>query len=55
MCTEMGGKCIIEQDGFYYVSAICMTVGVAVWVAYVVPTALRLQGEQLQTRCKAQH
>lgn len=34
-----------EQDGYYYISAICMIFGVFFLVGYIIPTARKLQGE----------
>jgi hypothetical protein len=44
VCSEIGGKCITERDGYYYVSAICMSFGVLFLVFYIIPTARKLQG-----------
>jgi hypothetical protein len=41
----MSGQCVTEQDGYYYVSAICITLGVLTCVLYIIPTAKRLEGE----------
>lgn len=41
----MNGKCVTEQDGYYYVSAICIALGVLTLVLYIIPTAKRLEGE----------
>ncbi|TFK76722.1 hypothetical protein BDN72DRAFT_866605 [Pluteus cervinus] len=43
MCKEIGGECIIEQDGYYIISAACMTFGVIFLIAYIIPTARKLQ------------
>jgi hypothetical protein len=44
-CSASGGECVVERDGYYVVSIICIIVGVTIWVAFVRPTALKLQGE----------
>lgn len=41
----MNGRCVTTQDGYYYVSAICITLGFLILVVYIIPTAKRLQGE----------
>ena len=41
----MGGQCATIQDGYYYVSAICIVLGVLTLVVYIIPTAKRLEGE----------
>ncbi|KAG6381373.1 acetyl-coenzyme A transporter 1-domain-containing protein [Boletus reticuloceps] len=45
LCADINGECVTEQDGYYYVSAICVIFGVLFLVGYVIPTARRLQGE----------
>ncbi|KAG2062077.1 hypothetical protein BDR06DRAFT_946175 [Suillus hirtellus] len=43
VCSEIDGQCITERDGYYYVSAICMSFGVLFLVFYIIPTARKLQ------------
>ncbi|KAG2044232.1 acetyl-coenzyme A transporter 1-domain-containing protein [Suillus americanus] len=43
VCSDIGGKCITERDGYYYVSALCMSFGVLFLVFYIIPTARKLQ------------
>ena len=45
LCADINGECVTEQDGYYYISAICMIFGVVFLVGYIMPTARRLQGE----------
>jgi len=42
-CADISGECVTERDGYYWVSAICLTFGVAFLLGYVIPTARRLQ------------
>ncbi|KAK2461703.1 hypothetical protein APHAL10511_006166 [Amanita phalloides] len=42
-CREVNGTCVMERDGYYIVSGICMAFGVAFLVGYILPTARRLQ------------
>ncbi|KAJ7124789.1 acetyl-coenzyme A transporter 1-domain-containing protein [Mycena crocata] len=42
-CSEIGGECITETDGYYTVSGLCMLFGVAFLVLYIMPTARKLQ------------
>jgi Acetyl-coenzyme A transporter 1 len=42
-CEEIGGDCVTQRDGYYYVSSICVAIGVVSLVVYVIPTARRLQ------------
>jgi len=45
LCQSMNGQCETIQDGYYYVSAICITLGFLTLVFYIMPTARRLEGE----------
>ncbi|KAI0062645.1 hypothetical protein BV25DRAFT_1915799 [Artomyces pyxidatus] len=42
-CKEIGGQCNTERDGYYIVSAVCMTLGVIFLVGFIMPTARKLQ------------
>ncbi|KIM33814.1 hypothetical protein M408DRAFT_325408 [Serendipita vermifera MAFF 305830] len=42
-CTTLKGQCVVERDGYYVVSCICIVVGVTIWLAFVRPTAMKLQ------------
>ncbi|KZT67668.1 hypothetical protein DAEQUDRAFT_693874 [Daedalea quercina L-15889] len=42
-CTELGGQCVTERDGYYTVSAVCLGLGVLSVVFYMIPTARKLQ------------
>lgn len=44
LCAKLDGECITEQDGYYYVSFICLILGVVSVVFYIIPTARRLEG-----------
>jgi len=44
-CADISGECVTERDGYYWVSVLCLTFGVAFLLGYVIPTARRLQGE----------
>jgi len=43
LCESMNGRCVTIQDGYYYVSAICLTLGLLALVVYIIPTAKRLE------------
>ncbi|KAF9229532.1 hypothetical protein BS17DRAFT_792430 [Gyrodon lividus] len=45
LCANINGECVTEQDGYYYISIICMTFGVLFFIGYIIPTARKLQGE----------
>ncbi|OSX67878.1 hypothetical protein POSPLADRAFT_1176862 [Postia placenta MAD-698-R-SB12] len=42
-CSELGGKCVTESDGYYIVSGICLVLGVLSVLFYMIPTARKLQ------------
>jgi len=43
-CKNIGGICHIETDGYYIVSGVCMALGMILLLAFIIPTARRLQG-----------
>ena len=45
LCESSGGTCVIERDGYYYMSALCVVIGAALLVGFVLPTVRRLQCE----------
>ena len=47
LCESMNGQCVTTQDGYYFVSAICVSLGFLALVLYIIPTARRLEGENL--------
>ncbi|TCD66777.1 hypothetical protein EIP91_000968 [Steccherinum ochraceum] len=42
-CTDLGGECITERDGYYIISAICLGLGVISVIFHMIPTARKLQ------------
>jgi hypothetical protein len=42
-CAAIGGTCIIERDGYYITSAICVAVGTLVRFGFILPRAKHLQ------------
>jgi len=42
-CADINGECVTERDGYYLVSAFCLTFGVVFFFSYIIPTARRLQ------------
>jgi len=42
-CLELGGTCVTERDGYYYVSSLCVAVGAVFLMVYITATATRLQ------------
>jgi len=44
LCSAAAGRCVMERDGYYITTGVCLLVGMLCLVAYVIPTAKRLQG-----------
>jgi len=42
-CKDIKGTCVSERDGYYIVCAICLAFGVIFLVAFIIPTARKLQ------------
>lgn len=47
-CTEGGGTCTIERDGFYYTNIIFVIIGALTFWGYIQRKALYLQGLPLR-------
>jgi Acetyl-coenzyme A transporter 1 len=47
MCSDIGGTCITERDGYFITTGLCLALGVISLVVFILPTARRLQGERL--------
>ncbi|KAF8609359.1 MFS general substrate transporter [Ceratobasidium sp. AG-I] len=43
VCTELGGTCVTERDGYYIVSCICIALGASILLFYIWPAAKKLQ------------
>lgn len=48
LCVSAGGKCIIERDGYYITTGICLSLGVIFISAFILPTARKLQALPLE-------
>jgi hypothetical protein len=46
MCSDIGGTCITERDGYFITTGLCLALGVISLVVFILPTARRLQGER---------
>jgi hypothetical protein len=46
MCSDIGGACITERDGYFITTGLCLALGVTSLVTFIIPTARRLQGER---------
>lgn len=44
-CAKLGGECVLQQDGYYTVSFLCVALGVLILVGWIRPTVRKLQGE----------
>lgn len=44
MCAAAAGTCVMERDGYFITTSVCLVVGLLFFVAYIIPTAKRLQG-----------
>ena len=42
-CLEKGGKCIMEQDGYYLINTICISIGILLLLGYISREVKRLQ------------
>jgi len=47
LCKDINGICVTETDGYYIVCGICLAFGVIFLVAFILPTARKLQREWL--------
>ncbi|KDR85273.1 hypothetical protein GALMADRAFT_52530 [Galerina marginata CBS 339.88] len=43
LCKDINGICVTETDGYYMVTGICLVFGVLFLVAFIIPTARKLQ------------
>ncbi|KAG0376084.1 hypothetical protein BGX24_008307 [Mortierella sp. AD032] len=43
LCEDLAGECILQQDGYYFVSSICVILGVLSLVFYIAPTIRYLE------------
>jgi hypothetical protein len=42
-CKDIGGNCVTETDGYYIVCGICFAFGIIFLIAFILPTARKLQ------------
>lgn len=49
VCSDIGGKCVVERDGYFVTSTICVVLGTVILAAYIYPTARKLQRELKDT------
>ncbi|KAF8974997.1 hypothetical protein BGZ46_009530 [Entomortierella lignicola] len=48
LCESLGGECTLQQDGYYFVSSMCVLIGGLLLVFYIAPTIRYL--ESLNTK-----
>ncbi|KIR25773.1 acetyl-CoA transporter [Cryptococcus deuterogattii LA55] len=42
LCAQAGGECIMQRDGYYIMSAVCVTLGAGLLVVFILPMIRRL-------------
>lgn len=42
-CSAAGGECYIERDGYYWTSTLCVMIGTALLVTFIIPACRKLQ------------
>jgi len=43
VCSAAGGQCIMERDGYFTTTGICLALGIFLMLAYILPTVRKLQ------------
>ncbi|KAI8353563.1 acetyl-coenzyme A transporter 1-domain-containing protein [Mortierella sp. GBAus27b] len=43
LCEDLGGECVLHQDGYYFVSSMCVVIGGLLLFLYVAPTIRYLE------------
>lgn len=47
-CTDLGGTCVVERDGYYITNVICVILGAITFFGFIREAAMRLQGLPLR-------
>lgn len=47
LCAQAGGECIMQRDGYYIMSAVCVTLGAGLLIVFILPMVRRLAGKSL--------
>ncbi|AFR98778.2 transporter protein [Cryptococcus neoformans C23] len=42
LCAQAGGECIMQRDGYYIMSAVCVTLGAGLLIVFILPMVRRL-------------
>lgn len=45
LCAQAGGECVMQRDGYYIMSAVCVTLGAGLLVVFILPMVKRLAGK----------
>ncbi|KAG9066039.1 hypothetical protein KI688_001258 [Linnemannia hyalina] len=43
LCQEVNGECLMQQDGYYYINTLCVTIGTVLLFTYIAPTIRYLE------------
>lgn len=46
-CGQVSGECVLQRDGYYPMSMICVGLGAILLVTFIIPTTRKLQCELL--------
>ncbi|WVQ77305.1 hypothetical protein IAR50_006989 [Cryptococcus sp. DSM 104548] len=41
-CRDVGGECVVARDGYYLMSAVCVTLGAGLLIVFILPMVRRL-------------
>ncbi|ODN77190.1 hypothetical protein L202_05713 [Cryptococcus amylolentus CBS 6039] len=41
-CADVGGECVVARDGYYLMSAVCVTLGAGLLIVFILPMVRRL-------------
>ena len=50
ICKDLGGECLVERDGYFVTSTLCVLIGSIILVTYIYPTARKLQSKLYHIR-----
>lgn len=48
LCENAAGHCVVKRDGYYIMTAACVTLSAILLMTFILPTIKRLQCEWLQ-------
>ena len=47
-CTDLGGHCNVQRDGYYITNVLCIVIGIVTFWGYIKPAAARLSALPLR-------